>query len=125
MPHCVLEYSANVKDSVNFQDFFASLHKLLADSGEIQHDQLKGRWYCSENYFVGDGSPKNAFVYLQISMLSGRTAELRKRLAGQAFELLSAQYPRSQRDLSCSITVEIREMDRETHFKVSKTPQPA
>lgn len=120
MPHCVLEYSANVKDSVNFQEFFARLHEILASSGEIQHDQLKSRWYCRENYFIGDGNAKNAFVYLQISLLTGRSLEVRKRLGEQAFELLVSQYPRSQRDLSCSITLEMREMERETHFKITK-----
>ena len=124
MPHCVLEYSANVKDSVNFQQFFSRLHELLASSGEIQLDQLKSRWHCRDNYFIGDGNARNAFVYLQISLLTGRSLDTRKKLAAQAFELLTAQYPRSQRDLSCSITLEMREMERDTHFKITKSSSP-
>ncbi len=122
MPHCVLEYSANVKDSVNFQEFFSRLHELLASSGEIQHNQLKSRWHCRDNYYIGDGNVKNAYVYLQISLLTGRSLEVRKKIGAQAFELLTSQYPRSQRDLSCSITLEMREMERETHFKITKGP---
>jgi len=121
MPHCVLEYSANIKDSVNFQEFFARLHELLAASGEIQLDRLKSRWFCRDNYLVGNGDVKNAFVHLQISLLSGRSVEVRKKLGAQAFDLLSSQYPRSQRDLSCSITLEVREVENETHFKVTKS----
>jgi 5-carboxymethyl-2-hydroxymuconate isomerase len=125
MPHCVLEYSANIKDSVNFPSFFSRLHEILTASGDIQLDQIKSRWYSREDFVVGDGSEKNAFVYLQISLLSGRSPELRKRIGAQAFELLADQFPISQRDLSCSITLEMREMDRETHFKATKSTAAA
>lgn len=120
MPHCIIEYSSNVKDSVNFPEFFKRLHELLASSSDIQLDQLKSRWLRREDYFIGDGSPQNAFVYLQISLMTGRTLELRKQLGQSALDLLASYFPRTQAELSCSMTVEMREMERETHFKITK-----
>lgn len=120
MPHCVLEFSANVVDQVNFPEFFSKLHDLLSESGHIDKARLKGRWVRHENYFVGDGTARNAFVYLQISLLSGRPLEVRQALGKRAFELLQQYFPRSQRELNCSVTLEMREMQDEAHFKISK-----
>ena len=120
MPHCVLEYSQNIVDQLNYREFFQRLHALLSASGEIQLDQLKSRIRRVDEYYIGDGSPKNAFVYLQISLLSGRSQAVREEFGAQAFELLTSCFPRSQKELSCSITLEMREMERSTHFKITK-----
>jgi 5-carboxymethyl-2-hydroxymuconate isomerase len=120
MPHCILEYSANVRDSIDFKRFFSELHRLLAASGEIDLERLKSRAVRREEYLIGDGKPENAFAYLQISMLSGRSSEVRKRLGEDALKLLAGYYSRSQEQLNCSLTVEIREMDRSTHFAAPK-----
>lgn len=119
MPHCVLEYSSNVLDKLDFRCFFKELHTILASSGHIQLDQLKGRAVCHDNYFIGDGAADRAFIYLQISLLDGRDLAVRKSLGEQAFAHLRASFPLSLEKLRCSMTLEMREMSRETHFKIS------
>ncbi|MBX7145362.1 MAG: 5-carboxymethyl-2-hydroxymuconate Delta-isomerase [Oligoflexia bacterium] len=121
MPHCVLEYSSNVLDQPDFGALFKELHQLLSSSGHIQLDQLKSRAIRHEQYFVGDGAPDRAFIYLQISLLSGRDNTVRVALGEQAFAFLQKCFPRSLKELRCSMTLEMREMDRETHFKISAT----
>lgn len=120
MPHCVLEYSANIKDSIDYPQFSKRLHALLSSTGHIDPARLKSRRVIHSDFYIGDGAVENAFVYLQVSLLSGRPAEVRQALGKQALDLLLEFFPQSQRDLNCSVTVEMREMDSSTHFAAAK-----
>lgn len=121
MPHCIIEYSSNVPDDVDFHAFFRDLHALMVGTGQVQLDQIKSRWIRHDNFLVGDGSPQHGFVYLHIAMLNGRSESVRKNIADSALELLQRFFPRAQRDLVCSITVEVREIERSTHAKLFKS----
>jgi 5-carboxymethyl-2-hydroxymuconate isomerase len=120
MPHCILEYSANIKDSIDFPQFSKRLHALLSSSGHIDPARLKSRRVIHDDFFVGDGASENAFVYLQVSLLSGRPAEVRQALGQQALDLLTEFFPQSRRELNCSVTVEMREINSSTHFAAAK-----
>ncbi len=115
MPHCVLEYSHNIPDQINFQDFFQKLHQLMVDTGEFKLERIKSRVVPHENCYIGDGNIDNKFVYLQISILTGRDVSLRKHISNSALELLKKHLPKSLAENRCSVTVDIREMDREVH----------
>ncbi len=117
MPHCILEYSANIPDKVDFPAFFSQLHEALSASGHIDRARLKSRWIRHDSYYVAEGSPRSSFVYLQIALISGRSEEIRKDLGERAFALLKQFFPISSREISCSMTLEMREMLSTTHFK--------
>ncbi len=119
MPHCTLEYSANVPDRVDFRVFFGELHRLMVETGEIRLNQIKSRWICHQDFMVGAGGADKGFVYLHIAMLSGRSEALRSSLAKSALGLVAQYFPLAQTRLSCSITVEVREINRETHCKLT------
>jgi 5-carboxymethyl-2-hydroxymuconate isomerase len=119
MPHCILELSPQVPDKPNFSAFFAELHTVLAESGDIQLDQLKSRVRQAEHVFIGNGASDNKFVYLQISLLSGRPESLRRKWAEAAMDLLRKYFPKTIATPPISMTVEVREMDRATHVKLT------
>ncbi|RIL12026.1 MAG: hypothetical protein DCC75_01200 [Proteobacteria bacterium] len=120
MPHCILEISSNVHDPFDQAKFFSVLHKIVSAGGEIALEKIKSRVVWQESYHIGDGDSKNAFIYLQISLLSGRPLELRNLIARQAIELLREFFPQAISDLKCSVTVEIREIDRTTHISLKE-----
>lgn len=119
MPHCILEISDQVPDKPNYRAFFGELHALLAASGDIQLDQIKSRVRAAEQCYIGNGAAENKFVYLQISLLSGRALERRQAWAENALVLLQKYFPRTVASPPVSMTVEIREMDKATHVKLS------
>jgi len=120
MPHCTLEYTSNIKDTVNHDDFFKKLHTEIVSCNDFSLDQIKSRAVEHSNFYIGDGSPNNAFVYLQISILSGRNEILKQELSKKALTLLEEFFPTSRKELNCSVTVEIRDMDRASHSRADK-----
>jgi 5-carboxymethyl-2-hydroxymuconate isomerase len=119
MPHCILEISDQVPDKPDFRAFFGELHTMLAASGDIQLDHIKSRLRTAEHCYVGSGAADNQFVYLQISLLAGRSLERRQAWAEHALGLLQKYFPRTVASPHVSMTVELREMDRATHVKLS------
>lgn len=120
MPHCVLEYSSNVVDRIDTRAFFLELHQTIIKSGPFNLDQIKSRAVCRDEFVVGDGNPDKSFVYLQISILSGRDKGIRTTLSQRALKLIEIYFPKTHASGTCSMTVEIREMDKETHLRAEK-----
>ena len=112
MPHCVLEYSHNVSDRVNFKELFQKLHQLMVDTGAFKLERIKSRVVPQDNYYIGDGNRENTFIYLQISILTGRDLALRKSLSNSALELLKNYFPKALAQENCS-------MDREVHSSLT------
>jgi 5-carboxymethyl-2-hydroxymuconate isomerase len=65
---------------------------------------------------VGDGNKSNAFVHLTLSLMKGRDLSLRKALGEALFACLKEFFAQSFKELNCSFSFEIREMERETYF---------
>ncbi len=114
MPHCTLEYSANIPLKVDARRFFSGLHEVLSSFETIQIDKIKSRAVRHEDYFIGDGNVALAFVYLQIAMFSGREAVTRKAVADRALRYLREQFDHALTGLKCSVNVEVREIERAT-----------
>jgi|1048.fasta_scaffold15277_2 5-carboxymethyl-2-hydroxymuconate isomerase len=119
MPHCVVEYSQNIPDKVNFKEFFQKLHQIMVDTGAFKLERIKSRVITHNNYYIGDGNSENTFVYLQISILTGRELPLRKKLSGDALDLIKTYFPKALAQMKCSMTVDIREMDKEAHSSLT------
>lgn len=65
---------------------------------------------CS-NYFVSDVIRGQAFVHLELSILPGRSAELKKAVSNALLSTLKSAYPKTLAEKICSFTVEIRAID--------------
>lgn len=117
MPHCILEYSDNIIETDETLDVLSDLHDLLVETGHFQLEDIKSRTVCYEEFHIGDGNPENAFIHLHLSILSGRSLELRQQLSQQVLSFLEVQYSASLEQLNCSITVEISEIFSETYCK--------
>lgn len=117
MPHFILEYSSNIRESVSWPEFFAELHAIACAHAPIRLEDLKSRAVAHDSFLVSDGTTRKAFVFLSLALLSGRDPQALKNLGGSIISYLEKCFARSRRELNCSITFEIREMNRELHFK--------
>jgi len=68
-----------------------------------------------ENSFIGDGNHDRAFLFLQISLLSGREDAWLSRVSDAALSLLQDSFSHIIASHHPSVTVEIREMDKRFH----------
>jgi 5-carboxymethyl-2-hydroxymuconate isomerase len=117
VPHLVLEYTANVRQEVDWSALFSRLHQAVAEAGGPLAG-CKSRAVRHEDYAVADGQPGGAFVHLSIGLLSGRTDEAKAALARRCLELLVEEYQPSLDSLALQITVEVRDLHRESYQKV-------
>jgi 5-carboxymethyl-2-hydroxymuconate isomerase len=117
MPHCILEYSENLKDKIDNPAILKNIHDVLIATKLFSLNDIKSRAILQRDYLVGDGNPERAFVSLTISFLSGKDETLRKEISRKCLEILKKSFPQSRKELKLSITVEIRELDKETYLR--------
>lgn len=120
MPHCVLEYSANIPNVFSTQDLFSGLHAILAGFPSIEKERIKSRAIRYTDFMIGAGAPNRAFISLQISLMSGRPEELRRKVATDAHAFLKDYFAGAISGLDCSVSVEIREINRGTFISLTE-----
>lgn len=118
MPHIILEHSANIVEKTDFTSLFRQIHEKMMEFGVFNQDDLKSRAYACDNYFIADGKPHHAFVHLEVGILSGRTLEMRDKLSAEITEILKNTFQDSLHERHCIVSLELRELDRETYRKV-------
>ncbi len=119
MPHFILEYSDNILEKINHKDVFTSLHQLLIESGSFKLSDIKSRAVAHKDYYISDGNESNAFVHLTLSIFKGRDLSIRQEVGKKILAFLQKKFARSYKELHCSITVEIKEINADTYFKIS------
>ena len=100
VPHCTLEYSANLTDFAAGR-MLAALNAELLASGLFAEADIKSCAIRLEQFAVGVVPAPRASVHLTLSVLSGRSADERAALARQALaarprvtaSTLAAEYP--------------------------------
>jgi len=113
MPHCVIEYSAQAADCYPVADLIEAAQLAMIGSGLFGGDDVKTRSVRYDDFVTGNGA--EAFAHLTIRILSGRTQQQRIALSECVVGRLSEQFPELE-----EITVEIREMERESYRKVQR-----
>jgi len=117
MPHITLEYTDNIDQPIEFRDLFAELHQVLASIAGISIANCKSRARCLDTYHIGEGKAGNAFVHLEVRLLEGRSAELKREIGERGLEVLKKHFARSLSDRDLQITLGVRDMQRQAYFK--------
>jgi 5-carboxymethyl-2-hydroxymuconate isomerase len=119
MPHLWLEFSDNVTQPVPFDKLFSRLHQAMAHSAGVPVEACKSRATARSTFRVGEGRPGQAFVHLEIGLLTGRSPEQHREIAAACLEILGEVYAPALQALDLQITVEVRGMERESYQKLS------
>lgn len=94
MPHIIIEHSANFS-SHSVKKLFSEIQKIMAGikEGNFDLEQCKARAVSFDEYLVGSlRQEKSAFLHITIKFLSGRSSEVRKKLAEQVMVLAQKFY---------------------------------
>ncbi|MEB5476118.1 5-carboxymethyl-2-hydroxymuconate Delta-isomerase [Acinetobacter pollinis] len=118
MPNLTLQYSGNL--DIDTQDLLLELHGVLFNSElfEYKHD-IKSRAIQFDEFLIGDGLEKNAFIHLQICVLNGRTTEQLQQLNEQLLQKIKDNQKIIHTDVTKEIhlSVEVVEMNKEIYRK--------
>lgn len=118
MPHVTLEYSNNLPKPVDFPGLFRRIHEALVGFPPIKLSDIKSRATGYDTFLIGAGNPETVFVHLTVAVLKGRTIDERKKMSEKLLQLLEVAFHETYLTRPCDITVDIREIERETYGKL-------
>lgn len=117
MPHLTVEYSANTRDPVDTAALLRELHGVMETFDTFRIADVKSRCLRLDHFRVGTGDPASAFVHVRLEILSGRDPQTKKTVAGKLRAVIERAFARSARELALDVSIEIRDMARDSYFK--------
>jgi 5-carboxymethyl-2-hydroxymuconate isomerase len=119
MPHLTLEYSNNMGEPFDIPLLFERMARTLLDYPPIRIEDIKCRAIGYDQFRVGVGKPDSAFIHLSVDIMVGRTPDQRKTLSQAMLVLLEEAFHDVFTSQPCDITVNIREIDRDSYGKMT------
>lgn len=117
MPLIKLEYSNNIKETFNTKEFFSSCHKILVDTIDADKLRCQSKASCYDVFHVGNGSKEECFIYLEVSLLEGRSLSKLQNLGSHLLTMLESYFSLSLKELKVQMSVRIVEMPSNLYFK--------
>lgn len=117
MPHLIIEYSANLQETMDLTGLIDRLHETTAASGITKLKGIRTRAARRDHYHIADGHPDNGFVHIVVRMRHGRPLEVRKRFGEQLFDVICRHLKPLYDSTPLGISFEIQEIDPVLSFK--------
>jgi 5-carboxymethyl-2-hydroxymuconate isomerase len=117
MPHIILEYTNNLAEPIDTQVLFSRLHKALVEIGPFDITQIKSRAIKLDHYYIGSGARESVMIHLTVGILNRHNLEKRKLISQRLLEVLQEYFAKTYSERPCDITVDIREIEKETFSK--------
>lgn len=118
MPHLRLEYSKNIKETIDPKKLFSSCHQILVDTINVDILRCQSRAACCDVFHVGKGSSQEAFIYLEIKLMEGRTFPKLQELGSLMLKNLENYFAISLKELKVQMAVRIVELSSDRYFKI-------
>jgi len=118
MPHIRLTISQNVRSEAAFDRLLPELASLLCSFETIDPASVKAYGDVREFWAMGEEAPAG-FIHCEVSLLSGRSEELRGKIASAFHDRLSDHFRDMVAAGDAGVTVEVREMDAAAYRKTS------
>lgn len=115
MPHLVIEYT----DNLALPDpaaWLSAANAALVASGQFIEADIKSRAYPVAAFHIGTEPAARAFVAARLSILSGRSIEVKQDLSQRVLQALQQHLPPAT-GLSTQVSVEVVEIERSTYAK--------
>ena len=111
MPHCIIEYSSSVTDTITLDELMTSVHTAAKESALFDVNDIKTRAIAYADQIPA--AKDQPFIHVCTKLLSGRSIEQRQHLSRSIFDKLSAlRLPQP-----LSLTVEIVDIDAASYSK--------
>jgi len=110
MPHCVIEYAAEVSEQVSIDALMAAVHDAAFSTGLFPEYDIKTRAMAFDQYRTGQTDDN--FVHVNVHLLSGRSDEQKADLSEKVLAAIEPLLPQV-----ASVGVEIIDMHRGSYRK--------
>ncbi|RZG64451.1 5-carboxymethyl-2-hydroxymuconate isomerase [Acinetobacter bouvetii] len=123
MPHFTAEYSANIKDVIDFQEFFGQVNTFLGNTGVFPLGGIRSRAIRMDDYVIADAKHDYAFIHMTLKVGAGRDLETRQRVAEELFALIDAYFKPLKDKRLLAVSFEMTELDPVLNFKSNNIHQ--
>src|SRR5699024_946238 len=73
MPHLIEHYSSNMTPYIDMPDLLRALHRAADATGLFAPHTIRTRALCAQDFVVGQGTPDDAFVHIDVRIRPERT----------------------------------------------------
>jgi len=116
VPHIRLDTTADLPENADIPEILGELVVELSRHQTIDAASIKAYHTLRVNWVMGAGA-KPGFVHCEVAILTGRPVELRKAIGAGIADVLRCRFATSLESGDAGLTVEVREMDRETYVR--------
>lgn len=116
MPHILLETTSDLAENGAIPQILEALSNTLGEFDTIDPIAIKARHALRPVWFMNEGAPAG-FAHLTVSLLDGRPVALRKEITEKMFLCLKSHLADSLEANLVAVSVEVREMVRDTYIK--------
>jgi len=117
MPHVKLEHTENVQWKNPIQDIFPELQTMLVQHARVKPENCKSRATELKDFHCTGNSRHGGFIHLEISLLSGRDAEVKTKIGKECRQIIQ-NFIVNIADIQ--VSVELRDMDRNGYFTTNQ-----
>ncbi|MDP7027820.1 MAG: hypothetical protein QF380_05380 [Candidatus Marinimicrobia bacterium] len=117
MPHVKLEHTENVQWKNPIQDIFPKLQTVLIQHARVKPENCKSRAMELKNFYSTGNNQHGGFIHLEISLLSGRDAEVKTKIGKECRQIIQSFI---ENIAEIQVSVELRDMDRNGYFTTNQ-----
>ena len=118
MPQMFVDYSDNIQD-LDKKALMLGLNHALFNTGLVGHEfDIKTRIQAVSDFMIGFGENNQAFIFVRLQGLSGRTDEQKNRMTDALLNCLQSFAAYTAKDLEVQLCVEFAEMPKEIYRKL-------
>lgn len=116
MPIITIEYSSNLSIDKKIRPFLLETHQILVDEIKTDLRTCRSNIIKCENYVIGDGDPRNAFIVLSVRMLPGRTDEIKNRTGKILLQKIHKDFTDEIKKYDTQVRVYLTETDKSHYY---------
>ncbi|GBQ92363.1 5-carboxymethyl-2-hydroxymuconate isomerase [Acetobacter nitrogenifigens DSM 23921 = NBRC 105050] len=117
MPHLSIEYSANLRESVDLTTLCVRLRDAILETGLFEVGAVRVRAFEASAWAVADMLPENAFIDMSFRIGEGRTLDEKKRAGEAIFSTAAMVTGQLLEKSNFALSLEIREIDSRLSWK--------
>jgi 5-carboxymethyl-2-hydroxymuconate isomerase len=111
MPHCIIEYSKNLEQSLSIKELVCAVHGYVFSSGLFEESSIKTR--AIEYTHFQTGVSDMPFIHITLKILHGRNHQEKKDLSTLVLDKLGNDIPPP-----ISISVEVSDIEKVSYKKL-------
>jgi 5-carboxymethyl-2-hydroxymuconate isomerase len=115
MPHLTIEITNNIE--LDQHRLLTNANAALLASGEFNEPDIKARCIVLHTFRQGTQERRDGFIHATLSILSGRTDEVKTALAETVRDVIAAEVKTDACGIGIQISVDVRDMQRAIYGK--------